>query len=395
MSSQLIEICQLIISSETFRNYDSGKRLLSYLCEQTEKGEIPKETTIGVNLFDADRAQEMNSAKVRVYVHNLRRKLALYYRTEGKHHTHELVIPVGAYKPQIKRRNSLDQNAFRSMRPIIGYVMVFLITLLGAWLVNNHSDQSKTNKTYKLPNGLFDDLLTSESPVLIVLGDMFIFSETNKVTGEIQTVRNYDINSGAEFEEYLASKNDSLYTYEEMSYSFLAGGSADWIKTLTRFFYARDKAFSIRVNTRVQAQDLHDYNIIFVGLQKTAGIFNSYFEMSPFLFQEGMGYRHIMGKDTVTYISHGDPDALHTDFGFIARYQGPRNNVIYMFSGLWDTSVSQALKLLFDPEVAFQTADQIKSDLGSIPKQFEILLEVDGVDRTDLNAEILVIHKVE
>ncbi|CAN0147433.1 unnamed protein product, partial [Chrysoparadoxa australica] len=176
--SQLSDVCSKIVSSQTFKNYDSGKRLLNYLCEQSVLGQIPKETTIGVNLFDTDRSKEMDTAKVRVYVHNLRKKLQQYYRTEGRNDRVELVIPVGSYKVELIDRVKNGTNLGRFFNP---YSLAIIVALFGVVIFQYLMIPDKDGKP-DLPDAFFGELVRSDKPVLVVLGDMFIFKETKKLT---------------------------------------------------------------------------------------------------------------------------------------------------------------------------------------------------------------------
>ena len=74
-----------ILESQEFSRAQKYQRLLQYLVDASLEGEIPKEVTIAHEVFFEDNAYDTGSTtKVRVYIHNLRKKLDSYYTSEGK-----------------------------------------------------------------------------------------------------------------------------------------------------------------------------------------------------------------------------------------------------------------------------------------------------------------------
>ncbi|MGD9931805.1 MAG: helix-turn-helix domain-containing protein, partial [Mangrovibacterium sp.] len=72
-----------ILGSTAFSKSTVNRELLKYLVQASMNGENPKEFQIAADVF----GKKMNSGKevnIRVYIHNLRKKLEEYYQTEGK-----------------------------------------------------------------------------------------------------------------------------------------------------------------------------------------------------------------------------------------------------------------------------------------------------------------------
>lgn len=122
------ELTNRIVKSKSFGHSPTYSNLLKYLVESTESGDVPKETTIGTHLFGSSAANDYDSAKVRVYIFNLRKKLKTYFENEGSAEPLVLTIPKGSYKVEyIKKSSILTTSNFAKYRTI----SIILLVLLG------------------------------------------------------------------------------------------------------------------------------------------------------------------------------------------------------------------------------------------------------------------------
>ena len=145
------------------------------------------------------------------------------------------------------------------------------------------------------------------------------------------------------------------------------------------------------------AKDLHDYNIIFVGMQKTAGILNNYFDRSAFGFEHPPKDHYLLqkGAHNLIFAPIGDPNHNHTDYGIIAKYPGPNDNTIFLFSGLWDSAASESIRNLTLESKIIEVENYMMDQLGYIPPFFEMLIEVNGVDRVGFETKILHLFEIQ
>ena len=107
-----------INESLEFSNSGKYRNLLNYLVDASEKGLVPKEVTIAYEVFNIDAGRDsVNEANIRVYIHNLRKKLDTYYNNEGKDDKLILKIPKGRYKVEYVKgiRNQVISQDFISL----------------------------------------------------------------------------------------------------------------------------------------------------------------------------------------------------------------------------------------------------------------------------------------
>ncbi|MFY0654879.1 MAG: helix-turn-helix domain-containing protein [Cyclobacteriaceae bacterium] len=392
------EIVNRIIKSSSFGSSNTYANLLIYLVDCTLSNEVPKESTIGAQLFGLNPGEQYDTAKVRVYIFNLRKKLEAYFNNEGTSEDFILTIPKGGYKVELvkRKKSGVAIGSIPKSKALIllsALLIISVVINISLWL----KSPSKEIPSASLPNSeIWKDFIQDDKPILIILGDLFIFSEQNTETGYSRTIRIPSINS---YQQYLAHRDsieDPGVQLDEMTYTYLIKNSALWIESLTKLFFSNNRDFQIRVMSRVDVKDLHDHNIIFVGMQKTAGILNSYFLNSSFDHPKDDIYTYRSeSKEMLSYSPKGEPEEFHTDYGFVAKYAGPNNNTIFMFCGLWDTAASQSLKNFTDPKSVEGLENQMQNEFGEIPDNFEVFFEVSGADRTELDTKVLYLNRLE
>lgn len=393
------ELIERIVQSSSFGRSQIYVDLLKYLVDSTEQGNVPKETTIGTQLFGSSAADDYDSAKVRVYVYNLRKKLKQYYQHEGKGEELILTIPKGSYKVELAKRKSKNETTSTSKVGLLSIIPI--VALLLSIVINvyfYHQKEKITDSFTVLPeNTYWADFLKSDKPTLVVIGDLFIYTEYDKIRGITRTIRGSGLNSEAEFDLYKKELKDTTRELGKLTYTYLIKNTTACIETLTRLFFSHHKSFQTQVVTRMDVKDLHDHNIIFIGMQKTAGMLNNYFLSSKFThFNENTyTYKDAESNINMSFSPEGDPDAYHTDYGLVAKFPGPNNNTIFMFGGLWDTSVYEGLKNFTEPNKLMELEHQMAEKFGEVPQYFEVLFEVSGIDRTELTNKVLIMNKIE
>jgi hypothetical protein len=236
-----------------------------------------------------------------------------------------------------------------------------------------------------------------QKPLMVLLGDLFIYQEDNTKTGTQKIIRDPFINSMEDYEKFTLQQSESSLTYEPLSYSLLIYNSALWIKDLSEIFSHDHSDFTIRNMVRFNPKELPDNNFMVIGMMKTFGLFRDYLH-GPKLFYNTQGHSIVyrgdqVGRETV-YRPYGDPNGHHTDYGFITKVPGPNNNNIYLFGGIWDTAASQSLKYFTSPKLLKELESAMIEKFGSLPKYYQILLEVKGVDRMELSSKIIIMEEI-
>ncbi|MEO1449662.1 MAG: helix-turn-helix domain-containing protein [Bacteroidota bacterium] len=397
MTQQEIDVLlDRIGKSSFFGQTSTYTRLLRFLVERTLSDNIPKEQEIAYHVF-GENDMSADTSKIRVYVYHLRKKLSQYFEAAGKEEVYVLSIPKGGYKVAIEKKVTdgfLPRFSVKPKYALFSLAALIISAGLGYALARLGSTSS-TSQAFQ-QSVFWQDFFADEKPIQIIIGDLFLFAEFDSSLGEFRNIRIPDLNTTAQYEAYLEQPRNAGRDLREMPYTHILKGSAEWIMHLTRIFHPQ-KDFHIGVSTDIEAQDLHDYNIVFVGMQKTAGLLNNYFDESEFGYDVSLPNLYLLQQQdtTLKFRPQGDPVGKHTDYGFIAKYPGPNDNTILIFSGLWDSAASESLRNFAISSKMKAMEAEVKARLGYIPQFFEMLIEVDGVDRMGFEGRVLYVNDLE
>ena len=111
------DLLEKILKSQEFSGSAKYQKLLRYLVESTLAGNVPKEVTIAYEVFGIDvNSETVADSNIRVYIHNIRKKLDSYYINEGQHDTLKIIIPKGRYKVEFikvkEKKKSITRKQF-------------------------------------------------------------------------------------------------------------------------------------------------------------------------------------------------------------------------------------------------------------------------------------------
>lgn len=390
-----LELTEKIISSKGFGRSNTYANLLRFLVRCSLDEDAPKETIIAAEVFGKPDFDPSESTLIRVYVYKLREKLRKYYASEGSGDPYRLRIPKGSYGIVFEKAEHqsglLHLVQKKSVRVGLIVVVCVCVLLVARFQLGQGKDSS-------LRESAWSDLVSNGFPTAVFLGDLFIYLEEDSLTGMSRTIRDPDINGLSDFASFREDYRREGVQTTALSYGLLIRGSLQWIKDLTRMFDAAGHFFSIRTISRFNPKELQDQNFVVVGMLKTLGMFKDYFKYSRFAYDEAEEALVLRGDESNqkrVFSPTGDPDGYHTDYGFMAKFPGPNQNIVYLFGGLWDTGATQSLKNFTDAALRQSIEAEIAARLGEVPAYFEVLFEVSGIDRTELSTQLIHVFPLE
>ena len=390
-------IVEKIIKTKSFGRSNTYANLLRYLVESSVRNDVPKETTIASEIFGKSSFDPSQSTLVRVYVFNLRKKLKAYYLNEGVTDEYIIRIPKGSYRIEIDKKEKNKTTPLPKLYAKRWGILVLTLLVVSVF-INMFLVQQERKNGLVSKQGLWKDLIQSKNPTMVVLGELFIYTEHDSTFLLNRNVRDPLINSKADFEKFKSSIIRPGIDINVPTYSLLIQSTSIWIKNLTEIFFSENKDYTIRSISRFNPKELQDNDFIVVGMIKTLGIFKAYFKNSNFDFhpeKDELIYKDPKNGSQITYKPSGDPDAYHTDYGFMAKFPGPNNNTVYLLGGIWDTGATQSLKNFTDPQLLERLTKIMKGKFGKLPEYYEVLFEVNGVDRMELSSKIVHLNQIK
>jgi len=376
-----------ITSSRHFVKSKISCDLLSYLTEASLEGKNPKEFTIGVELFgkkydDADR-QDSN---IRVYIHNVRKKLKDYYAGEGKKDPVIFVVEKGKYR--VRFDSPKDHRKPVRYVFLIPFLVSFAALLVVGFLFFIHFTEHQT-PWKDLP--VWQDFAENEKPTLLVLGDYFVFSG-QLPTGRIGVYRDFNINSEVEYEHLLDKNPELIHSLSKSNLTYLSKMAAFCQSHIYKVFAQTGAKIHVKLSSDLQPDDLKNNNIIFVGNYKNMGLFENVIQDLDFSFGIASGNRQFIfpdEPDAELYRPASD-NSKQIDYALVVNTEGYTENRFLLFLSTQDIGNISVVDQLTNPEYLTTLLNEKFQQLD--PDNFKALYKVQGINKTDLSFELIRIE---
>ena len=388
---------QKILESSEFKDSPTYTNLLSYLFEFYLKDETPKETTIAVEYLNRDSSfNPSEDPIVRVYIHEIRKRLKTYYQTEGKKEKIRLEIPKGGYG--LKFTNIHKKSS--QLLIYLSYTLFFLLLcsiIINLMLIKDKISSNKENSLSKIcASPIWSDIMNNDKPILIVIGDVFFYEERSKNKQIDRVVRDENINSIEDLELYKEkNSNLSLEINPLTRHTYLIEYASYSLVLLPILNYAH-KPISIRLCSKMDVNELKTHDIIYVGYLKCLGLFKLYFEKSHFKLTSYYSFSYYDEKkdSLINYTTQVVPN-YHTDYGFVIKFMGPANNPIMLLTGNLLPGTMGVVNKVTNIESVKEIEQKFSNKYNNFPKNFEILYEVFGLKRQFIQSDILYFENMD
>ena len=415
----LREQAQKIASSGALGRSRSYARLLEFLVDCTVAGRAPKELEIAMEVFgkgaDFDPSQD---SMVRVYAHNLRQKLEHYYATDGRNEPHQVALARGEYRvsltpgtpviePPAAAPSTVAQSAPTEVVPEIvvaaptaarprwqAMAAVFGILALGVLIGFGFAvsrERAPPIAAAIAASPIWKGLLDDDMPILVVVGDYYIFGERDEHGDVNRLVRDFNVGSRTELDELMKHDPKLATKYMNLDLTYLPTGSAFALVDVLRVLYTATKPVHVVSMSEMSDADLKSSHIVYLGYISGLG------KLEDFVFASSslsIGYTYDELRNTETgemYLSEaGMPEANrnYRDYALISTFPGPGGNQFVIVAGTRDAGMMQAAHALSDP-MFMKSVEQSRPDATSSPPSFEMLYEVTGYGRTNLDARLV------
>lgn len=414
-SEQIDLHAERIRSSDVLGRSDQLRRLFDYLVDCSRAGKVPKESVIAVEVFgrgtDFDVSQD---AAVRVYIHKLRRKFEEYYAEHGAPGGARLTIPKGEYRLAVEEPAgavevislpvvSLPmQSPVQQRNPwkVATYASVaalsFVLLSCGAWFLW----QRAAGQEFKgvRDNPLWARILNDTRPITVVLGDYYIFAETDEFLQPKRLVRDFSINSRGDLDQFLMEHPDLNDRYMDAQLTYLPTSSAAVMADVMPLLASAHRPVRVTMMSDLSADALKSTDVVYVGYLSGLGmLYDATFAGSR--FSVGSSYDELVdGKTRTQYVSQaGDryarpaddsapgSSSAYREYSLITSFEGPSGNPVLVIAGMRDIGLMQAGEALTSAGSLRQLGQRL-----STGTPFEALYEVTGINSTNMASRLLV-----
>ena len=382
-------------------------RLFKFLVECSAEGKAPKEAAIAIDVFGRSSSFDVTQdATVRVYVHNLRRRLDQYYHGPGKLESVRLAIPRGEYRLTVIPWGQTEASASPATtvppwrrRMFWGRAtQVFglaLIAVLAAIVWSQRRNPSGDWQEIRR-SPVWAPLLQNDRPIIVVVGDYYIFGDTEHSFSVKRLVREFSINSRDELQQYLINNPGLAERYMDVELAYLPTSSAAALASVLPVLAASEqRRVRVVMMSALDPATIKYADIVYIGLLSGLGTLqNAAFAGSRFAIGESFNeiidrrtQRHYLSEATryegFPRRASGEPS--YRDYGFFSTFAGLGGNRIVIIAGTQDEGVRQTAELVTDPA----RLEELRRAVGG-KNDVEALFEVSGMDRVNLSGKLLV-----
>lgn len=392
-------------------------KLFDFLVKCSATGRAPKETEVAIEVFGKGTGFDVaQDAMVRVYVYKLRRKLDEFYAGPGRADALQLVVPKGIYRIEIRERSVLaSMQAGELLAPIIqspipatattsevggsgrwiGPVLVtsILFNVMLAGGLFRHLRHALPADSLR-SSSVWSRMLDSSRPLCVVLGDYYIFAETDKNMEVQRLVREFSINSADDLNQYLKLHPEFADRYQDMQLNYLPTSIAYALKELVPLTAAANARTRIVMASELTPEMLKSSDVIYIGYLSGLGMLSD-LVFSGSRFQIGDSFDELTDRVShKRYVSQAampfPGEQTYHDIGYFATFAGPAGNQIMIVAGMRDVAVRRVAESITHAD----SLRELMARSGS-QRSFEALYDVFAMNGTDLNGTLRVTGAID
>ena len=400
-AKELLALCQRIMESGVLGRSKNYSALLEYLVQCSLSGKSPKEIEIAVDVFNRGDSFDVSAdSSVRVYIHQLRKKLDVYYQSNEKDTVFRIVIPKGQYTILAQQRTLISPVQLSSGEQrsnlrvnnglLLAVIILLAVNLLYMGITGRGSTLETSQAASELP--VWNSVLQDDQPILIVMGDYYIFGELNANGNVARMVREFNVNSSSDLEEMQFTDFDRAENYLDLDLSYMPEGSAFALARIVPILQEGGKTVNISMMSDLTSADIRENHIVYIGyisgLEKLTDMTFAGSGLSL-----GRSYDELVNVQTQEYYTSdaGLPEEGQPfrDYGMFSTFPVSTDTQVVLISGMRDAGLMHTAQALSDSEALNDLVVAIDNDTDEAVASFEALFEVLGIDRMNFDANLV------
>jgi hypothetical protein len=371
------------------------RRLFDFLIECSLTDRAPKEIEVAIDVFGKDaRFDVSQDAMVRVYVHKLRRKLDEFYSGAGRSEPDRLVIPKGAYRFLIEPAAEVQTEQRPPPAPRSRWLPALLAVSLAAnliaflWWGYGRWLTAPDELTRLRQSPVWSRVVSDDRTIFIVLGDYYIFGETDRSMEVKRLIREFSINSPADLDQYLMVHPDLANRYLDLQLNYLPTAAGFALRDVMPLLAPAHRRIRVALASQLSPAVLTSADVVYIGYLSGMGMMRD-LVFAGSRFSMGDSYDelidHATGERYVSQAALPLGEQKYHDYGYFATFSGPTGNQIIVISGTRDEAVMHTAEAVTHPGTlrALTTSAHGASS-------FEALYDVYGMDRMNLGGKLLL-----
>jgi hypothetical protein len=331
-----------------------------------------------------------DDATVRVYVHRLRKRLDDFYATAGNGAGGiRLSLPSGTYALRQVEEPGPDGTAEPELRRPrrfgrAPWLVLAVLALVGAFVLGRNLAPGAPPV-----NAIWQPVLDSARPKLIVVGDYYIYGEIDPLQPEEgRLIRDFRVNSAGDLGRMQDLEPERYGSAEDMGLNYLPFSVAYGLEEVVTILARNGRSARILAASEVQPDMLNYFDVIYIGLFSGMSVL----EDAAFMgsgFRIGESYDELI--DTASTKAYNSEEArslassaFYRDYGYIARFRAPGGALVAIVAGARDTGLRGVSPIA--------SGGDLPAGLGQVAADgdFEALFEITGQQGADLSEKLIV-----
>jgi hypothetical protein len=404
---QLRALAKEIVASGVLGRSKKYGALLEFLVACSIESKSPKEIELAVSVLGKNESFDVSSdSSVRVYVHQLRKKLDTYYRDFDKTSAYRIIIPKGQYTVAATSHRSLYKTGSGKTWSIaesfqIKGLFIVAVILLSAnliYLVKSNSGSEPDRMNSVVSHAIWKSVLEDQHPIMLVMGDYYIFGELNANGNIARMVREFNVNSSSDLEDLQFQDIEQAENYLDLDLSYMPEGSAYALARIVPVLQASNKTVNITMMSDLSTADIRDNHIVYIGY------ISALEKLKPMTFassglQIGRSYDELIDKESLRFFTSdaGLPEEgeQFRDYGMFSTYPASSETQVVMIAGMRDAGLMHTAKALSETQTLDDLVVAIDDDTDEAVASFEALFEVYGLDRLNFEANLVYVNSLD
>lgn len=366
------------------------RELFDFLADRGPDAESASQAEIAQEVFGQVES-DADDATVRVYVHRLRKKLEDHYTANlpasGRA---QLDLPAGVYALRVVKEDAAPaaipqavtlpaESRFGGKAILAIVALAALATFAAGYMLKRDGPQA---------NAIWDPLLESDRPVLVALGDYYLFGEIDPVFPEDgRLIRDFQVNSPEDLLRMQEAEPERYGNAEDVGLNYLPFQTSYALQSLAPLLNASGKQVNIIAASELTSDQLNTHDVVYIGLLSGMGLLEEITFANGGL-RIGDSYDEIIDKDSGKRWMSDEArrlasPAFYRDYAYIARFTAPGGALVTVVASERVTGLRGV-----GPIVAAKL-DQGLGDSAS-GGDFEALFQVTGQQGADLSSRLVL-----
>ena len=406
-NEEIRSIIENILLSRDFKDSPVYSNLLKYLVQSAESNQVPKETTIAIEVFGRDVDFNSNKdATVRYHIHMLRKKLDGYYKNAGKRDKIRLVIPKGHYEIKfapVKDRGNPSERWFAIFFKHWKTALLIILLFTNLYWIFR-PDQAERNRQWEAltdpEDKIWGSFFNNDLPLSIILGDVFLLDEYSDEYKRYRQVQDWEIYSESDLNNFLIHYPDANLRKSEIT--GIPFGGVQNLMDILPVIYQFQNQVTLRLSSTLSLEEIRNQNVIYIGEFSNLRMLDKMISKTPIRYQYRPDERLFIvdekGDTVQTFVRIEAPyeqkDKYNVDYSLLVKIPGFTHENLMFIVGFGYGGRLERTEMLGDQKLRDMFIQEIHRVNQSVPEYFIAVFEVRSIERTGFSDELKYFQEI-